>query len=324
MITAEDYNISPLSTNQEIAKIKSANRSSSGISRYLDLIDPTGKYSKTNLFADDGVLYQEIYTADTAFTYASRTDVQGIIINSIFDILEDPNLRNFYYSKFTNISTALLDISWYNVTTDSAFSSGYFGSTLDKRPYLLSNYTNTALKYVATGSLIRFVAPVDANGNQQVFDKNNNNALILKTFPAKSNTSDYVWAEVVSVSGDGTAAGLGVLLTGEGPVALNDSIPTGAIATRVVPVWKTIIEPDVITTMIDLIMGNNPFGLRFDINTQTWKIIFQSNLDSTSPFSLNKQGDITNLQLDASWLLLFVTDTITYTVTTRKLFSVPD
>jgi hypothetical protein len=319
MITAEDYNISPLSTNQEIAKIKSVNRSSSGISRYLDLIDPTGKYSKTNLFADDGILYQEVYTSDSSFTYASRTDVQGIIVNKIFEILEDPNLRNFYYSKFTNISTALLDISWYNVTTDAKFSSGYLGSTIDKRPYLLSSYTNTALKYAATGSLIKFIAPNDASGNAQVFDRNNNNALILKTVPPRSNTSEYIWAEIVSVSGDGTAGGAGVLLSGEGPVALNDTIPTGAVATRVVPVWKTVIQPDVITTMIDLIMGNNPFGLRFDINTQTWQIVFQSNLDSTRPFSLNKQADITNLQLDASWLLLFVTDTITYTVTTRKL-----
>jgi hypothetical protein len=102
-------------------------------------------------------------------------------------------------------------------------------------------------------------------------------------------------------------------------VALNDSIPSGALATRVVPVWKTTIGSAIVTTMTDLIANNTPFGLRYDINTQTWQIVFQSNLDSISPFSLSKQGDITNLQLDASWLLLFVTDTVTYTVSTRKL-----
>ena len=41
MITAEDYNISPLSVSQEIVKVKAVNRSSSGISRYFDLVDPT-------------------------------------------------------------------------------------------------------------------------------------------------------------------------------------------------------------------------------------------------------------------------------------------
>jgi hypothetical protein len=319
MITAEDYNISPLSVSQEIAKIKAVNRSASGISRYLDLIDPTGKYSKTNLFADDGVLYQDVYTSSTTFTYASRTDIQGIIVNKIFDILADTNLRNFYYSKFTNINTTLLDISWYNVTSDASFSSGYLGSTSDKKPYLLSTYSNTALKYASVGSLIKFEAPLDADGNKQVFDRNNGNALIKKTSVLKSNTSDYIWAEIVTLLGDGTAGGTGATLTGEGAVALNDVIPTGAIATRVVPVWKTVISSSIITTMTDLIANNTPFGLRYDINTQTWQIIFQSNLDSTSPFSLSKQGDITNLQLDASWLLLFVTDTVTYTVSTRKL-----
>jgi len=319
MITAEDYNISPLSVSQEIAKIKAVNRSASGISRYLDLIDPTGKYSKTNLFADDGVLYQEIYTVNTTFTYASRTDIQGIIINKIFDILAEPDLRNFYYSKFTNISTTLLDISWYNVTNDLSFSSGYLGSTIDKKPYLLSAYTNTALRYVSVGSLVKFEAPLDADGSEQVFDRSNGNALIKKTAIAKSNTSDYIWAEIVTLAGDGTAAGTGVLSDGSGTVSLNDTIPTGAIATRVVPVWKTIIGSTVITTMTDLIANNTPFGLRYDINTQSWQLIFQSNLDSSGPFSLGKQGDISNLQLDASWLLLFVTDTITYTVSTRKL-----
>jgi hypothetical protein len=319
MITAEDYNISPLTVNQEIIKIKSVNRSASGISRYLDLIDPTGKYSKTNLFADDGVVYQESYTTNTSFTYASRTDVQGVIYNTIFEILEDPNLRNFYYSKFTNINTSLLNVAWYSVTADSNVSSGYIGSTVDSKPYQIASYTNTALKYIAIGSLIKFEAPADANGNPQVFDLSNNNELILATSPAKTNTSSYIWAEVVSLAGDGTASGTGTLASGQGPVSLNEIVPSGSVATRIIPVWKTIIDSTVITTMIDLITNNTPFGLRYDITSQSWKIIFQTNLDSTSPFSLNKQGDSTNLKLDASWLLLFVTDTITYTVTTRKL-----
>ena len=318
MITGEDYNISPLSVSQEIVKIKAVNRSSSGISRYLDLVDPTGKYSKTNLFSDDGIVYQESYTTETSFAYSSRTEVQSIIYNKIFDLLSDSDLRNFYYSKFTKINTTSLDITWYNVVNASGYASGYFGSTLDSRPYLVSSYTNTALKYINTGSLVRFEAPI-INGVQQCFDKKNNNKLIPATTPARSNTSTYIWAEVVSLTGDGTGNGTGVLTTGEGPVSLNDTIPTGAIATRIIPVWRTIIDSSVVTTMIELITNNNPFGLRYDVNTQSWVIVFQSNLDAFSPFSLNKQGDLSNLQLDASWLLLFTTDTITYSIKTRKL-----
>ena len=60
LITAEDYQIGPLTISQEIIKAKSVNRTTSGISRYFDLIDATGKYSSTNLFGTDGVLYKEL------------------------------------------------------------------------------------------------------------------------------------------------------------------------------------------------------------------------------------------------------------------------
>ena len=62
LITAEDYQIGPLIANNEIIKAKSINRVSSGISKYLDLKDPTGKYSSTNLFANDGIIFKEILT----------------------------------------------------------------------------------------------------------------------------------------------------------------------------------------------------------------------------------------------------------------------
>ena len=47
MVTGEDYQVAPLGISQEIIKVKSVNRTASGISRYFDLIDATGKYSKT-------------------------------------------------------------------------------------------------------------------------------------------------------------------------------------------------------------------------------------------------------------------------------------
>ena len=59
LITAEDYNLGPLGISQNIIKVKSVNRTSSGINRYYDLRDSTGKYSSTNLFGTDGVIYKD-------------------------------------------------------------------------------------------------------------------------------------------------------------------------------------------------------------------------------------------------------------------------
>jgi hypothetical protein len=71
--------------------------------------------------------------------------------------------------------------------------------------------------------------------------------------------------------------------------------------------------------MIDLITGNNPFGLRYDVDSQSWQIIFESNLDKTSAFSLKNAGDTSNNKLDSSWFLLFTTNNDVYTITSRGL-----
>ena len=89
MVTGEDYNIAPLSVSSQVAKVKALNRSSSGISRYFDLSDPTGKYSSTTMFADDGILYTETYEDSMRFSYQNKTDIEGIIYNDIFDVLKD-------------------------------------------------------------------------------------------------------------------------------------------------------------------------------------------------------------------------------------------
>ena len=312
MITGEDYNISPLSVNQQVAKVKAVNRTSSGISRYFDLVDPTGKYSSTNLFADDGVLYSEEYTSDTRFSYTTRTDIEGIIYNTIFDIISSTGVKNYYYSKFINYVTTSLDVAWNSVTVDSNSSTGYIGNMLDGTIYAVGSYTTTDLKYITPGALVKFTAPAG-----YYFDTFNSN----KISTGSANTLGYkssIWAEVISVVDDGRAVGTGVLSSGDGPIVLNSVIPSGSVITQLIPKWRTVIDASVITTMIDLIFANKPFGLRYDATTQTWQIIFETNLDAVSSFTLGKQGITTNTQQDSSWLLLFTTDNEFYTVTSRE------
>lgn len=313
MITAEDYNISPLSVNQQVAKIKAVNRTSSGISRYFDLKDPTGKYSSTNLFGNDGVIFQEAYTLPIKFKYNTKVDIEGIIYNRIIDIIKQADLRNFYYSNFINFLSTSLNIAWYNKTSDTSSSTGYIGELNDTRPYPVGSYTSTDLKYLTANSLIKFTAPTG-----YYFDLNNANTLVYgdSTLAGRSN---YVWAQVVSVNANGTAAGTGLLSTGLGPITLNQVIPTTAQITQIIPKLSLSINSSVITTMIDLIFSNRPFGLRYDATDQSWKIIFENNLNTTSGFSLANQGNASNLKNDSSWVLLFTTDNDFYTVTTRLL-----
>jgi hypothetical protein len=314
MITGEDYNISPLTTTQSVAKVKALNRTSSGISRYFDLIDPTGKYSSTNVFGDDGIIYQEIFTETTTFTYVTQTDIEAVIYNTIFEILEDPNLRNFYYANYVNSIFESLAVSWTSVTADSNNGTGYIKNISNSVVLPLGSYTSTDLKYFTAGSLIKFTAP-----SGQYFNTKKNNALVTASAPLPGYVS-YFWAQVVSVSGNGTGNNnTGILSTGYGAVTLNQVIPTGAILNQVIPPLVTTIQSSVITTMIDLIFSNTPFGLSYNAINQTWQIVFEINLNTIDAFSLSNQGSTTNNQQDSSWILLFTTNNVNYTVTTRLM-----
>lgn len=318
MITAEDYNIAPLASSQEVVKIKSVNRSSSGISRYYDLVDPTGKYSKTNLFADDGALYKEEYTDTFRFNYLTRTDIEGVIYNKLRSVLESISLRDFYYTKFYKIITESLQVDWNVVTKDTGMSTGYIVDR-DNRSvvYKLGGYTGNNLKFLTPGCLIKFVAP-----EGYYFDKANNNKLTEGTVGAP-NSVNSLWATVISVTGDGTNNGTGILSDGFGAVKLNKVIDSGVaikpIISQVIPTWITTLNGNTISTMVDLIFSNKAFGLRYDIDSLSWKIVFEGNLNLKDDFSLGKQGDVSNQQLDSSWLILFTTDTEFYTVKTRLL-----
>jgi hypothetical protein len=321
MITGEDYNISPLTASLQVSKVKAINRTSSGISRYFDLNDPTGKYSSTNLFADDGIIYQQNYTSGTTFTYLTQQDIQGVIDNILTPILEDPNLRNFFYQNFISYITTSLNVAWYSKTVDSNSSTGYIGGIVGATPYQVGSYTLTNLLYVTTGALLKFTAPTG-----YYFNTKQNNALTAYTGSVPVNGTIYLWASVVSVTGDGTASGNGVLSTGLGPITLSKAIPnlttkSGVIApvvTQIVPQFATALTSSVKSQMIDLIFANSAFGLRYDAPTQSWQIVYSSNINSSGDFSLQYQGNTSNTQLDSSWFLLFTTNTQTYTITQRS------
>jgi len=317
MITGEDYNISPLSASTHVVKIKSINRTSSGISRYFDLKDPTGAYSSTMLFGSDGVIYSESTNPQIAFKYQTKTDIQGIILNTIYPILQKTSLRNYYYSKYLNYITSSLSINWVSVTTDTGMSTGYItGIENSSEIYPVGSYTTNDLKYFIPGTLIKFTAPTG-----YYFDTLHSNKLVLGSATA-AGSEMTIWVAVVSVIDNGTATGTGKLSSGYGPITLNRKIDTSngiyPVINQIIPAWNTIIKPVIMTEMIELIFSNNAFGLSYNAITQTWQIIFETNLNVTNPFTLAYQGDSTNQQQDSSWLLLFTTDNVVYTVQSRE------
>ena len=308
MITAEDYNISPLSVNQEIIKIKSINRSSSGISRYFDLTDPTGKYSSVNLFGNDGVLYKETYLDNFRFNYINKTDIEGIIYNQVYDAIKDISLRNFYYDNFAKSTLIFANVSWTQQTNDTNQCTGYFKNTV------VIGTNDNDLKNVEPGSLIKFTPP-----QKKYFDTTNGNSLVdIPSSGIPFGGTTYIWAKVVSVTNNGLGNN-GVLTNGNGAIVLNVQVPSLSLLNQVIPKWRTALDSATIVNVVDLVFANKPFGLRYDTESKNWKIIFESNLNLNDSFNIGKSGDDSNQKLDSSWLLLFTTDTEYYSVKSRKL-----
>lgn len=309
MITGEDYNILPLSVNQEVIKIKAVNRVSSGISRYFDLKDSTGKYSTTNLFGTDGIIYKEPIVDIFTFSVNTRSDIENVVLNQIEPIIGLRRTIDFYLDNYPTITLAPNYSAFFQKTSAVNLSTGYIGDIANASTKKLGSFTSSNLRYLIPGALIKFIPPTGS-----VFDADNN---VIDSALADETSKTYIWSKVINVISDGTASNTGQLSDGTGPVILNDVIDSTAYLDSILPKFVTGLESSVITRMVDLIFANKEFGLRYDANLTTWKIVTDTNVDKKNDFSLGKAGDVSNQQLDASWIVLFETNGETYTVTSR-------
>lgn len=303
MVTGEDYNLAPLSASQNILKVKAINRTSSGISRNFDIIDATGKYSKVNVFADDGMIYRKDVENSMIFSFSNKNDVLNFVRNKVDPVFSSKETYNFYLTKFDKIlfpeASANGGVAWNQVTTDVNLSTGYFYSLGDNRPLTVGVYTTNNLQYVEPGTLVKFVPPAG-----QAFKKGK----LVTADATDPQQTLKIWAQAVLVTGDGSNGRTGALANGLGPIKFNDVIPTGAYAERIVPKFVNILSSSLETEIVNLAFANKNFGLRFDILSRSWKIISESNIDLTSNFSLSRAGDTSGTNIDASWIMAFIFD----------------
>ena len=302
MITGEDYNILPYTTFSSVTKVKALNRTSVGLSKYLDTLDATANYSSTNMFGEDGVLYRNIYLRNLKFNFLSPVEIRRILSTSITKVIKSQELLQFYYAKFPAYPSG--GLTWNSTTSGTTSSTGYFKQLTV--PVLIGGaaISTSSAKYLKVGAIIKFTSPVNSH-----FDVNHN---LVSGQVSRLDDTTFFYASVTNVIGDGANRGVGNLSTGIGPVTLNVKVPTGAIVYAITPVFKNYISSAFTTTIVDLINNNKNFGLSYDAARGAWRIIYEENLkiDSTAStvqntFSLINIGSQSGTQLDDSWLLRF-------------------
>jgi hypothetical protein len=298
MVTAEDYNIAPLTLGSDILKVKSINRVSSGLSKYFDLSDVSGKYSKTNIFATDGIIYKKTFENTFEFEFSSRNEIFAAIKRQLEPVVASAELRSFYLDQYSQLNLQDLELTWAQVNKTSGQSRGYFKSS--NFAVSVGSFTSNNLQYVSPGSLIKFVPPI-VDYVQYYFTETG------KLTPTKNSTTvDYLWATVMQVIGDGSNFGTGTLNDGTGPIILNTVIPADAIPVSIIPKFVSIFSYEFETELVNLCMSHRTFGLSFSKITRSWSIISDVNIDLVSPFNLDKQGIHDNAGNDSSWIIAFV------------------
>jgi hypothetical protein len=323
MVNGEDYNLFPFTLYNSIIKSKALNRASIGTSRYLDLVDKTGKYSSTKTFSSEGSMWENNILPTTLFAWTNRNEIADLITNQVQPAIAGATFNQFYYANFpridVNTGTTALS-TWHQSTTLANETTGYFQNAAGV-PIIFDSSSSTVFRYVTQKSLIKFIAPV-INGQPYYFDANNR---LKPGLPTRPEDHLEIWASPLAIVGDGSNGGVGNLANGQGPVALNNFVPTGAVVETIIPVFLTDLSNTLEEEMTQQFLLYRNFGLGYDNDgtitgtAGTWYLITSTNLNANATWSQTYAGNTSGQNLDASWMIQFVAVDNKYTITFRGL-----
>lgn len=286
MVNGEDYNNFPYTLFSSIIKSKAVNRTSIGVSRNLDLLDPTSKYSSTNSFSSDGAIYQDGADGNTSFTVNNVNDVVQFMTEDLISILSGRRIRQHYEKYFTrfecNSTTNTGDIFWKQLSVLGKDCTGYFYKIVsgNEVPVPLGQYASTNLQYASAGALIKIEAPTGYYFN----DENK----LVSGIPRPENTT-YFWTSILNVLNDGYNLGSGALADGTGPVTLKGVVTNGSKMTVILPSFSNTISGTLIQEAIRRIDLKQDFCLVFDntlpLVNERWSITNYPNANALVNFN---------------------------------------
>lgn len=261
MVNGEDYNNFPYTLYSSIIKSKAINRSSIGVSKNLDLLDPTGKYSSLNSFANDGALWQDDTNGFLTLTITSTGNIITFLTDDLGAVLAANKVTQYYTQNYPRypISEASGDgvVYWQTSTVDANSLTGYFYN-IDNSvniPIAVGTYSSRNMKYVTPGALVKFTAPTGF-----YFDANNR----LVSGIAGPSDKICIWTTILSVAGDGYNNGQGSFANGTGPVTCDGYVPSGAIITTVLPAFDNSLSNAIVQECIIRMELQQNFSLVFN------------------------------------------------------------
>ena len=283
MITGEDYNIFPYTNFNNVIKVKAVNRTSSGISRYLDVVDTTGKYSSTNIFAQDGNLYKDTLISTSSSQILSNNDIYDFVYNTVKLAILQKEIQHFYfanYSRTTPAGTASWELS------NTKIANGSIGT--------LSGVTGVST--ISVGDILKFqTLPTHC------FDVENE---VAARTPSQVGDKSEIYATVMAVTNLTTTSynlTLNAYLPGSVPANLFNFV-------SLIPVFKNDFSTDLITQIVTGMQNRQTFGLNYNETLRQWEYV----TNPTSNTSTYAAGS-------GAWLLHFLSSGNNYLMSTREL-----
>ncbi len=293
MVNGEDYNNFPYTTQSSIIKSKAVNRTNIGASRYLDLVDPTGKYSSINSYGSDGLIYKNEDIKTFNFTFNDKNDIDSVFKNKVEPLLASRGMIQYYYNTFERQEIPESEgLRWHQSTTTTNETSGYFLNLSDVAAQIGPSVGGQR-QYLTTNALVKFEPPAGTYFNA-------NNKLVFGNMPIGEN-KEHIWSTITDLELDGTNQGTAHTQTGEGPVKLNNFVPSDAIPVEVIPLFDSNLPTALEQEMLIQVELLRDFGLAFDHLTNTWSIILAAELTSDN------------------WLVKFESTPAGYVVSSRSL-----
>jgi hypothetical protein len=285
MVTGEDYNIFPTTNYTSIQKIKALNRTSSGVSLYLDAIDPTGSYSSTNIFADDGILTANTTTSSTTFSFLTSNDIYTAIYNKVIPAIDSTEMRNYYYGTYPRYTNANVVFNQSGNSTSTSY--GFLANVTTGNTLQVGSGISGNLQFIAPGASVQFTAPAG-----YYFDAQH---VIQPGTPVLGTDSTNFYATVSSIVPNNN-------FTTPSQVTFATVVPDNAILTSIIPPYMNDLPASLIPVITSQIESTLNFGLYYDQANQVWKNILPADI-----------GTSTN------WLMKFSYNAGLYTVTYKQL-----
>jgi hypothetical protein len=253
MVNNEDYNTFPLTRGNEIAKLRTINRTHSGHSRYIDINDPTGSYSDVVLYAQDGAIYKELDRSESSIERENSVTAD-VIVDFIQEQLRNQKLSQFFFDEYLRLVDPIIPVSetiWSQQSTNSAITSSELGQLSGAD---ISENGSITINAIAPGSLLKFISTTD--------------------------NSDIRWVSVITALNDPNDTGI------FGPITLSSKIPFGFKLLEIIPAFRSVLTEIERTEIANKINNSvTAFGLKYDYNISSWSTydLPDINSDFTQP-----------------------------------------